>query len=412
VTRLVWIAALLLLAAPSASVAQARLDVTQFLVLGEGLAAGVQDFGLRKEYQERSFPALVAEQMGTILPLPLMQGPSVVVMPGVQRLPAILPNTRQTTVRDDFTPSLFVFNLAVPGLKMAEAISRRPAEPLVRSQDPQQTIINLILGYPSLVLGRGKPLWSQLEYAEMMRPTVVIVCLGYAEAVDAAASGEAQRMPSAAEVRSSMTTILSRLRRTFAEVIVMNIPDPFDTGYFTSLQSAPRYVGASPGTLTGLYGIQSGDWITPSGLMAIGNQLLLDQPGAVPPGGVVGAEAAAQVRARVQSANAEIASVAQQNGAVLYDLSALIRQVRTNGVVVGTRVLTADYLGGFYSLNGFYPGTVGHALIANGVLDLINRRYGTSFASVDPVSALANDPALRRVQTFRKPRPEPEWETE
>jgi hypothetical protein len=402
---------LLVLAACSAASAQSRrLDVTQFLVLGEGLAAGVQDFGLRKEYQERSFPALVARQMGTILPLPLMEGPGVVVMPGVQTLPAILPNTLQTTVRDDFPPSLFVFNLSVPGLKLTESASRRPAEPLIQSDNPQQTLINLILGYPALILGKAKPLWSQLEYAEMMRPTVALVSLGYAEATDAAAAGDAARMPDAATVRSSMDTILRRLRATFAEVIVLNIPDPFDAGYFTSLESATRYVGASPAALEALYGIENGDWITPKGLMSIGTQLLSDEPTALPEGGLVRADAAAQVRSRVQAANSEIASSAQQHGAVLYDLNAQLRQIRTNGVIVGTRVLTADYLGGFYTINGFYPGMVGHALIANGLLDLINRTYGTSFSSVDPAASLTDDPAVRRVQTFRRIRPI--WEIE
>jgi hypothetical protein len=322
--------------------------------------------------------------------------------------PAILPTTRQTTVRESFPPPLFVFNLSVPGLRLDAAISRRPAEPLVRTNDPQQTLINLILGYPSLVLGSGKPLWSQLEYAEAMNPTLVIVCLGYYEAADAAASGDPARMPDAATVRSNMNQILTRLRANFSEVIVMNVPDPFDSGYFTALESAPRYVGASPGTLMSLYGMGSSDWLTPGGLMAIGTQLLSDRPGSLPDGAVVSSSVAAQIRIRVQQANAEIASAAQQNGAVLYDLNALFRQVRANGVVVGTRELKADYLGGFYTLNGFYPGVVGHVLIANDLLALINRTYGTNYSTVDPASALADDPALRRVQVFRRPPPESE----
>jgi hypothetical protein len=402
-----WIAILLLAICPAAW-AQSRLDVTQVLVMGEGLAAGVQDFGLRSEYQKQSFPAIVARQLKTILPQPLLQGPGLAVVPGMRTPPAILPTTRQTTVRESFPPPLFVFNLSVPGLRLDAAISRRPAEPLVRTNDPQQTLINLILGYPSLVLGSGKPLWSQLEYAEAMNPTLVIVCLGYYEAADAAASGDPARMPDAATVRSNMNQILTRLRANFSEVIVMNVPDPFDSGYFTALESAPRYVGASPGTLMSLYGMGSSDWLTPGGLMAIGTQLLSDRPGSLPDGAVVSSSVAAQIRIRVQQANAEIASAAQQNGAVLYDLNALFRQVRANGVVVGTRELKADYLGGFYTLNGFYPGVVGHVLIANDLLALINRTYGTNYSTVDPASALADDPALRRVQVFRRPPPESE----
>ena len=41
-----------------------KLDVTNFVVVGEGLAAGMADFSLKDIYQEKSFPARIAEQMG------------------------------------------------------------------------------------------------------------------------------------------------------------------------------------------------------------------------------------------------------------------------------------------------------------------------------------------------------------
>lgn len=400
----IWRLAILPVAIASLLPAQTRkLDVTQFVVLGEGLAAGVHDFGLRSENQKKNFAAHVARQMGAMFPQPLLQGPGVAVIPGFDTPPAILPNSRQTVVREGFPPPLFVFNLSVPGMKLADAISRRPAPPMIQSGDPQQTVINLILGYPSLILGQGKPLWSQLEYAEQMRPTLAIVCLGYHEATLAAAAGDVSLMPEAAAFRTNLNTILSRLRATFSEVIVMNVPDPFDTGYFTPMESATRYVGADPATLSRYYGVTAQDWISPAGLMAIGNQILAEDVKELPAGAVVRAVAAAQVRTRVQQINNEVATVAQANGAVLYDLSGLFRRVRATGVLLGSRVLTADYLGGFYSLSGFYPGLAGHALIANELIGLVNRTYGRNFAAVDVGAAAQGDPALRRVQTFQRP---------
>lgn len=389
-------------AASGALWAQNRnLDVTQFVVLGEGLAAGVHDFGLRSEYQKSNFPALVARQIGTILPQPLMQGPGLAIIPGMAAPPAFLPNSRQTLVREGYPPSLFVFNLSVPGMTFAGAVSWRPAEPMVRSGDAQQTLVNVILGYPALILGKAKPLWTQLEYAERMNPTLALVCLGYQEAADAAAAGDPARMPDAAAIRSNLGTILPRLRKT-AEAVVMNVPDPFDTAAFISFETLPRYVGAPPETLTTLYGLGPGDWITPAGLIEIGTQLLARKTSALPPGSVVNAGAARLVRARIQAANTEIASLAQQNGAVLYDAAALFRRVRSDGAVVRSRQLTADYMGGFYSLSGFYPGLAGHALIANGVIETINRTYGRSFPAVDVDAAALGDPAARRFQTFRR----------
>ena len=48
--------------------------------------------------------------------------------------------------------------------------------------------------------------------------------------------------------------------------------------------------------------------------------------------------------------------------------------------------LSADYLGGIYSLNGYYPGFTGHALIANEVLELMNQPLLDldDIAGVDP----------------------------
>ena len=388
-----------------ASAQTRRLNMTQFVVLGEGLAAGVTDFGIRKEVQERTFAAIIAKQAGTPFPQAFLQGPGIAIVPGVPTLPAIFPNVRQTTVREGDPPNLFTFNLSVPGLRLSDAIGRRPIEPLIQPKDPLQTAVNLVLGYPALVVGKGKPAWTQIEYAEFMNPTFAIVELGYYEAIDAAAAGTVDRMRDPAAFRTDLATILTRLKRNFAEVMVANIPDPFDTGYFTTVEAATRYVGTPTDSLLRTYGLQRGDFVTPAGLMAIGGQNLAKRTGGLPGGSFIRAAAAAAVRARVQAINTEIATAAQQNNAVLYDLAALVRNIRASGVLISNRQYTADFLGGIYTLNGFYPGTLGHALIANDMLALINRTYGTNFATVSLASAIATDPAGRRVAPFSRREP-------
>jgi hypothetical protein len=76
----------------------------------------------------------------------------------------------------------------------------------------------------------------------------------------------------------------------------------------------------------------------------------------------------------------------------LYDLHEFLHQIHESGVSIGSRRLTGDYLGGIYCLNGYYPGAVGHALIANEILQEINRRYGAHFPHIDLVSLIASDP--------------------
>jgi hypothetical protein len=394
---------LIALALPALVPAQTRrLNTTQFLVLGEGLGIGVTDYGVRREVQERTFGALIAKAAGSLFPQALFQGPGIAIVPGVPSLPAIYPNTRHTTVREGFPPNLFTFNLSVPGLRLQDSLSRRPVEPLIQPRDPQQTAINLVLGYPALIAGRGKPAWTQAEYAEFMNPTFSIVELGYYEAIDAAASGSVDRMRDPAAFRTDMATLITRLKRNFSEVMVANIPDPFDTGYFTPVEQAPRFVGTPLDSLLRNYGLQRGDFLTPTGLMAIGGQNLSRRLGGLPGGSFVRAAAATAVRARVAATNTEIGNAAQQNNAVLYDLAALVRNLRANGVVISGRHYTADFLGGIYTLNGFYPGTLGHALIANDMIALINRTYGTNLATVALTSAIATDPAGRRSNPFSR----------
>src|SRR6516225_7264702 len=53
------------------------LDTTTFVVMGEGLAAGMANYGLSSESQRYSFPSLAAAQMQTAFPQPLIQPPGV-----------------------------------------------------------------------------------------------------------------------------------------------------------------------------------------------------------------------------------------------------------------------------------------------------------------------------------------------
>ena len=51
-------------------------------------------------------------------------------------------------------------------------------------------------------------------------------------------------------------------------------------------------------------------------------------------------------------------------GGEVLDLQALVRGWRRDGVTAGGRHLTADYVGGLYTLNGYTFGGVANALAA------------------------------------------------
>ncbi len=394
-----------LLLSPASAPAQ-KLDTTQFIVIGEGLASGMADFALRDVYQKTSFPAQMAAQMNTAFPMPLIQSPGISFgTPGFNQLSAGLPFTLQGSGRNDFPPQLFVFNLAMPGATVTDALNLRPATPLIQAGNPKQTLANLVLGYPSLIIENNVPYWSQVEYALAMNPTLVVVELGYSEVLAAAATNDPSKLPNAATFATNYGTLLSRLKSggpAGPQIVVMTIPDPFDTAYFTSVNNATNFLGgAPPDTIAAFLAMKQGDYFTPNGLLqavsalVTGNVNPFFNPFSAQAGTVVNAATQTAVESNLTALNAGITAAAKNSGAVVFDLQALMHQFRQNGITVGSQTLTADYLGGIYSLDGYYPGSLGQAVIANQMLSLLNTTYKRNFPMLDLVSIAKADPAGR-----------------
>ena len=392
-------------ATPPQPVDSGRLSTARLVVLGEGLAAGMSDFGLKADLQRESFPAQIARQMQAGLSLPLIQAPGIGDLPGFPKLPVRVPAMFQTTVREGFPPLEPPQNLSVPGLSLEEAVSLRPAQPIVHRGDAKRTAVNLVLGLSSLVRGEDD-LPTPLEAALRQLPTLALVELGYAEALDAAAGADPRRLPAPDTFRENAARIVSSLRENGAEVLVMTVPDPMDTAFCSPLDAASRVVNATAAALAGRYGLQDGDHITAPGLVEIGAQILAGATRELPEGCVVRAPVAREISARVRELNQALAEVAGRHGAVLYDLHGLFRRLRQQGIETRARRLTADFLGGFFTLNGGYPGRTGHAVIASEVLQLLNQTYGARFQPVDVDQAASADPVVRYHAPSGPPRQE------
>ena len=376
--------------APAARVSK-PLDPSRFVVLGEGLAAGMANFSLMDCDQRESFGAQMARQMKVAFAQPLIQPPGLGDAPGFPRLPVRLPFDHQTTVLTEFPPTAPYGNLSVPGLTLAEAVSRRPATPLISADDARQTAINMILGLPALPDGQA-PVRTQLETAIDHAPTLAVIALGYAEVLEAATTAQAAEIPDDAVFRAHYATVVSSLRAIGCDVIVTTIPDPMDTAHFSTSAAAARVVKMPAALLEREYNLDRGGRATVNGLMEIGYRRMEDKPAPLPAGSVLRGTVAAEITRRVQLLNNAIVSVAAEHGALVYDLGGFFRRLNTQGLTVGARKLTSDFLGGFYSLNGYYPGKTGQALIANELLTLINRSYGTTFATIDVTTVIGTDP--------------------
>ena len=154
------------------------------------------------------------------------------------------------------------------------------------------------------------------------------------------------------------------------------------------------------------YGVSTQDFITPKGLSVIGNQFIRRKIEPLPPDVVLRGAAGADISNRVRALNAQISAVASEQGAVVYDLAGFFNRIRTTGVRVGSSAITGDYFGGFYSLDGYYPGATGHALIANEIIELLNRTYGESFPLLDMGPILRED-AVAKFAPARRPEESP-----
>ena len=373
--------------------ASGPLDASTFVVLGEGLAAGMGDFALTQDVQSASYPAQVAKALGTGLEQPLVQAPGLGNAPGLAAAPPIVPELQQSTVLASFPaagsnpgPSS-LGNVAVPGATLADALSLKARSPLVHRGDAKQTVANFILGVPALLTGAEGP--TQLEHALARKPTLALVELGYAEAVAAALAGDAAGLPAPAAFRADYARLVGDLAGAGATVVVQTVPDPLDTAYFSTLAAAAEILKTEPAFLQAQYGLAADDRITLPGLWEIGYQLAaheIKKP--LPAGSTLPAAAATGISNGVAALNREIAAVAGEKKAIVHDLHALLGRVAREGADAGGKRLSSRYLGGFYLLNGLYPGKTGHAVIAADLLEAL----GKDGAAVDVAAVAATDP--------------------
>lgn len=374
----------------AAPVNSGSLNASSFVVLGEGLAAGMGDFTLSEDTQRESFPAQMARQMQTDFPQPYIQAPGICYPIGFTR-PAVLVSRPLQSMVFAQIPPVPVRNLSVPGLTLKEALEMRPVQPLIRRESHKQTALNLIIGVLHIARGEKKTL-TPLEYALECGPSFALTCLGYSEALAAAVSGDADLLPRVDAFRAGYTRILKPLRAAGAEVLVLTIPDPFDTPYFSTINEAAKILMVEPAIIETLYGVNHDFLLTVHGLNEIGFQLFGKSVGPLPENATLKVELGQRISHRIAELNDALLSVAEENGARVYDLRSFLRRLKIEGVTTRTRKLTAEYLGGFYSLNGYYPGAAGHAVIANELLYCLNSNYGSDFPSIDLDVVVQSDP--------------------
>jgi hypothetical protein len=376
---------------PDAHAKGPRADLSRLVVVGDSLSAGFQNGSLLAEQQVHGYASLVAQQGGVELPLPEIAYPGIpnvltLVDPGPP--PVIVAAVGASTGR--VNPLVQPFDLAVPGARVADALVARPDLGF-------QDLTDLVLGLPGLLGGVSR---SQVEWAEALQPTTILVWIGNVDALGAAIGGDASLLTPLADFEASYAELMGRLAATGATIVVGNIPDVTAIAFLTSAEDLADLVGAPLEVIGPVLGIGAGDFVLPEAVATIAAQGIT---GPLPADLVLDATEVALIRRAVDRFNRVIEKQAKANGAAIVDVHGLLADAQKRGLVVGRERLTTDFLGGLFSLDGIHPTNTGYAILANEFIETLNRRFGARIPEVDEREVLATDPLV--FQTADDPPP-------
>jgi len=374
-----------LMSALTATAQAAHADLSRPVFVGDSLLAGYQNGSLRGSQQVHGMAALIARQAGVTLPLPLIAEPGIpnaltLVDPGPPPIIARLPGT--STGRID--PLVQPFNLAVPGQRVQDALALRPDFPI-------DSLTDLVLGLPGLLGGVSH---SQVEWAEALHPTTIIVWVGPNDTLGAALAADASLVTPEPVFTAAYSELMQRLAATGASLVVANIPDVTVIPYLTSAEDLAAEIGVPLTVIGPVLGIGPGDFVTPAALPFIQAILGGSQPGPLPDGVVLTAEEVVVIRSATAEFNAVIAAQAQAYGAALVYTHGSLNSIMQRGVVVHGQRLTTRFLGGIFSLDGIHPTNTGQALTANEFIAALNTHFSAGIPPVNVVKVAEQDPLV------------------
>ena len=360
-------------------------DLSRLVVVGDSLSAGFQNGSLLDSQQVHGYASLVAAQAGTPLVLPLIAPPGIpnvleLVSPGPP--PIIIRVTGKSIGRDDSTVQ--VTDLAVPGANLHDVLDARPRFPV-------DDFTDLILGLPGLFGGVSL---SQLNWAEALHPTTLILWIGNNDALGPALAVDPALLTPVPIFRAQFKTLMKRLAATGATIVVANVPDVTAVPALTRAEEIAEAVRRPISEIEVILGIGPDDLVTARGLELISAILANPLLGPLPPSVVLRKAGVLQIRATVDAYNEIIATEAFANGAALVDIHSLDEKARLHGTRVNGRLLTTEFLGGLFSLDGVHPTNTGYAILANAFIKVLNREFAAGIPPISVEQVAKTDPLI------------------
>jgi len=396
--------AICLVALLAVAPAMAQVDFSNYVALGDSFTVGFASASMMNWYQDRSYPAVLAQQAG----VPDFEQPYI-SEPGIGLIFELVSLLQDGELRPVIAPVGLI-----PGLPTnAEYLGIYnnlgiPTATLFDMIFQTGDINNLLQGnfdtvFFDIVLRNG--INTALEQAIGMQPTFMTIWIGSNDvlpAVMAATPIDGVTMTPVDFFAGLYGNAIGALAtNTTADVVLINVPYITDIPFTTSLDPyvdipdlGRWYLMADTGPLT------DDDLVTAGAgaLIATGYGL----PGGPPlpdnmnlftgePGVVLRAAEVDLINAQVDGFNAAIDETASTFGYPVFDVNAFFAAISSGEYVPtygGTTLSNEFLLGGIFSYDGIHPQHIGYALLADELIQFINAEYGSEIPRVDMAEVL------------------------
>jgi lysophospholipase L1-like esterase len=393
-----------LVALLGAAPALAQVDFSNYVALGDSMTTGFASASMMNWYQDRSYPAILAQQAGgSDFEQPYISEPGI---GPIFELVSLLQDgeLRPVIAPVGLVPGLPT-NAEYPGIYNNLGI---PTATLYDMIFQTGDINNLILGnfdtvFFDIVLRNG--INTALEQAIGMQPTFMTVWIGSNDVLPAVLAGtpiDGITMTPVDFFAGLYGNAIGALATTTtADIVLINVPYPTAIPFTESLDP---YVDIQE--LGRWYLMADTGPLTDDDLLTLGGGALLAQgyglPGGPPlpdnmnlvtgePGVVLRAAEVELINAQVDGFNAAIAGTASAFGYPVFDVNALFASISSGEFVPtygGATLSTQFLLGGIFSYDGIHPQHIGYALLADELIQFINAEYGSEIPRVDMAEVL------------------------
>jgi len=333
----------------------------RYVAVGDSFTQGFQSGAVDETRQDDAYAARIARAMHTKFEIPLLR------FPGYQ---VNLEDVARGRVRwfqwycaiagcrKSFDNQDSLSNFAIPGETVRSALSWGGS----------------LKGFRALILGDGE--MPQLTQALNRNPSFLSIWIGNGDVTGSILHRDLLFSSPLESFQESFRTIVSRVSQKQSAgllqgVIIANLPDA----------SAGAYLKCAPDGQCGAF------WDS----YVTGPDDTLD------------AEELESLRTQMAQVNREIQDQAMANGWAVFDAHSFFQDLEERGYslsggsgALADRRLSAEYLGGFYSLDGIHPSSTGQAVLANRFIDAINSRYGKNLTHINETAASTSDSLYER----------------